>query len=571
MQLSKEKPAVLPVLELPRLAMLRDERFLVGAHVITAFAALSIGALMGPFQAFHRAPAFVEAFPDATIPVFSYYYQALTAHGTLNALFFTFIFISGFSYFMVGRSLKRKLWSLPLAWVGFGAMLVGLLMMLFVLITDPQRSAVLYTFYPPLIAPPTFYLGLVLLVLGCWITAANVIVTANLWRKEHPGERLPLAVFAAVANHWMFIVSSIGVAVEVVFLLLPASLGIIDRTDPQLSRVLFWFFGHPLVYYWLVPAYISIYTVLPQQAGGKLFSDPLARVAFLMLMILSLPTGVHHLFADPGVSEVNKAIHTFFTLLVSIPSFMTAFNIGATLERAGRARGGKGLFGWMFTQKWTDPSVAAQLVALILFISGGVSGLINASAQLNITVHNTSWVPGHFHQTVGGIVALTYIGIAYWLIPMIRGRALFSKKMALAQVYTWGLGMMLFGHTMAEAGLAGVPRRSLTGISPFLDEAMKYWLNGAAISGVILLISVILLFTNLVLTLVGSPKPLADVPEIQTTGDPRSPMVLERWGLWVGILAVLTIVAWAPVLAEAISATEGFQILRFLPTGVPLK
>jgi cytochrome c oxidase subunit 1 len=336
MQLSKEKPAVLPVLELPRLAMLRDERFLVGAHIITAFAALSIGALMGPFQAFHRAPAFVEAFPDATIPVFSYYYQALTAHGTLNALFFTFIFISGFSYFMVGRSLKRKLWSLPLAWVGFGAMLVGLLMMLFVLITDPQRSAVLYTFYPPLIAPPTFYLGLVLLVLGCWITAANVIVTANLWRKEHPGERLPLAVFAAVANHWMFIVSSIGVAVEVVFLLLPASLGIIDRTDPQLSRVLFWFFGHPLVYYWLVPAYISIYTVLPQQAGGKLFSDPLARVAFLMLMILALPTGVHHLFADPGVSEVNKAIHTFFTLLVSIPSFMTAFNIGATLERAGR-------------------------------------------------------------------------------------------------------------------------------------------------------------------------------------------------------------------------------------------
>ena len=86
-----------------------------------------------------------------------------------------------------------------------------------------------------------------------------------------------------------------------------------------------------------------------------------------------------------------------------------------------------------------------------------------------------------------------------------------------------------------------------------------------------LLISVILLFVNLVLTLVGSPKPVTDAPEIQTKGDPRSPMLLERWGLWVGILAVVTVVAWAPVFAEAISATQGFQILRFLPTGVPLK
>lgn len=570
MQAIQENPAALPAIGLPRLAMLRDERYLVGAHMVTAFAALAIGALMGPFQAFHRAPGFVEAFPDATIPIFSYYYQALTAHGTLNALFFTFIFISGFTYFITGRSLQRKLWSVPLAWAGFVAMLSGLLMLLYTLITDPQRSAVLYTFYPPLIAPPLFYVGLVLLVLGCWITAANVIVTANQWRKDHPGERLPLAVFAAVANHWMFIVSSLGVAVEVVFLLLPASLGIIDRTDPQLSRVLFWFFGHPLVYYWLFPAYISFYSLLPRQSGVKLFSDPLARVAFLMLMILALPTGVHHLFADPGVSEVNKAIHTFFTLLVSVPSFMTAFNIGATLEAAGRARGGKGLFGWMFTQKWTDPVVAAQLVGLILFISGGVSGLINASAQLNITVHNTSWVPGHFHQTVGGVVALTYIGIAYWIIPMIRGKALFSKKMALAQVYTWGLGMMLFGHTMAEAGLNGVPRRSLTGLSPFLSEAGRFWLDGAAVSGVILLISLVLLITNLTLTLIGSPKALTEAPEILTHGDSRSPAILERWGLWVGILAVLTILAWAPVIVDAVSATQGFQILRYTPSGAPI-
>ena len=224
----------------------------------------------------------------------------------------------------------------------------------------------------------------------------------------------------------------------------------------------------------------------------------------------------------------------------------------------------------MATLQWNDPVVAAQLIGLILFMMGGFSGLIQASAQLNITVHNTSWVPGHFHQTVGGIVALTYIGIAYWLVPMIRGRALFSKKMALAQVYTWGLGMMLFGHTMAESGLNGVPRRSLTGISPFLNEAAKFWLNGAAVAGVILLISVILLLINLGATLIGAPRPVTDAPTIDTRAPERVPAILNRWGVWVGILVALTLIAWLPVIAEALSVTEGFQILRWLPSGVPV-
>ena len=199
----------------------------------------------------------------------------------------------------------------------------------------------------------------------------------------------------------MWDIATIAVAIEVLGMLLPASLGLIKVTDPQLGRVLFWFFGHPLVYFWLVPAYISWYTMLPRQAGGKLFSDNLARVAFIMLLVFSIPVGVHHLFADPGVSEVSKFIQTILTMIVAVPSFMTAFNIGASLEYAGRQNGGKGLLGWIWKQKWNDPVVAAQLIAMLVFATGGMSGMINASAQLNIAVHNTSWVTGHFHTTLG--------------------------------------------------------------------------------------------------------------------------------------------------------------------------
>jgi cytochrome c oxidase subunit 1 len=230
-------------------------------------------------------------------------------------------------------------------------MLVGLGMLLAVLSILPQQASVLYTFYPPLVAPPMFYIGLVLLVVGSWCASANVFLTYLDWRKEHAGERAPLAVFAAVCNYLMWDIATIGVAIEVLFMLLPASLGWIQTTDPQLGRVLFWFFGHPLVYFWLIPAYISWYTMLPKQAGGKLFSEPLARVSFLLLVIFSIPVGVHHLFSDPGVSATAKGIHTILTFVVAVPSFMTAFNLGASLEYAGRKNGGKGLFGWIWHQK----------------------------------------------------------------------------------------------------------------------------------------------------------------------------------------------------------------------------
>lgn len=572
MQLTQSQPKSFQV-NTTSVTMLNNERWLVGLHILSAFFALFWGALMGPFQTFHRSPAFVAAFPNATMPIFSYYYQALTAHGVLNALFFTTMFITGISYYVAWRSFDRPLVGMPLAWVAYALELIGLVLLFFVLLNDPQRSAVLFTFYPPLIAPPLFYIGLVLLVVGSWLGLLVVFLTYGAWRKENKTARIPLAPFGVMANYVMYFLASLGVAVEVLVLALPASLGLIQNTDPQLSRALFWFFGHPVVYFWLIPAYVSWYTMLPMQAGAKrVFSEPLAKIAFLMLMIFSVPTGLHHMFADPGISSTWKAIHTVFTLMVAVPSFMTAFNIGATLEIAGRNRGGKGLFGWMFTQKWSDPVVAAQLMGMLQFITGGVTGLINASAQINTVVHNTSWVPAHFHQTVGGAVALTYIGIMYWLLPMIRGRALYSKKMALAQVYTWGFGMTMFGHTLGEAGLAGVPRRTLSGLSPYLSEAATYWLNANAISGVILLVSVILLYANIVLTLFASKEPVTEGGYTVTKGDPTTPALLERWGLWIGVAVVLAALVWTIPFIDSINLTEGFQILRYSPAGpVPLK
>jgi cytochrome c oxidase subunit 1 len=534
--------------------LLQNERWLIGAHIIVAMVAIALGSLLGPFQTFRRAPAL-----QWEIPVFSYYYQALTLHGVLNALVFTTFFIMGTSVFVVQRSLERPMKYMNLAWGSFGLMLIGLVMAAVAILMG--EANVLYTFYPPMEASWMFYVGLTLVIVGTWVGAYNVTVTYLDWRKEHPGEPVPLATFAILANFLMWCTATLGVATEMLTMMIPLSLGIIDTVDPQIARILFWFFGHPLVYFWLIPAYVSWYTMLPIQLDVKLFSDSMARVAFLMIAIFSIPIGVHHLFVDPGVSEAAKLMHSMLTFVVAVPSFLTAFNVGAMIERSGRKRGATGLFDWMWKQPWDDPVVASQFCGMFLFIFGGVSGIMNASFNLNVALHNTTWVVGHFHVTLGGAVFMTYISILYWIMPMMRGRKLFSPATALVQVYTWFFGMLIFAAAMGRAGIGGAARRSDVGAEgAFIPEAAAPWLNVTAIAGGILLISILALFVVIIGTLFFSrEEPKIEVPVATSAPEEEHiPAIFENWGLWITVIIISNIIMWGPVILSAFNLVDGF-------------
>ncbi len=550
-----------PVLIFPAFSMLRSERSLIGMHIFVSLAALSLGLLMGPFQAFRRAPGVTDLLGGQPIamPIFSYYYQALTLHGVLNALVFTTFFIVGFSYFVAQRSLQRPLWSLRVAWTAFVLMLVGLVLAAYAIVTN--QANILYTFYAPMVGHWTFYVGLTLVIVGSWVAFLDLIMTYVGWRKDNPGKTVPLAVFATLTNFTMWFTATLGVAIEVLTMLLPLSLGIIKTTDPQVTRVLFWFFGHPLVYFWLIPAYISWYTMLPKQLGGKLFSDSMARVAFIMLMIFSIPVGVHHLFVDPGVSEFAKISHSLLTFIVAVPSFLTAFNLAATIEQAMRKRGSSWI-SWVWKLPWGNPVVAAQLCGMLMFIVGGITGVLNASFALNVALHNTTWVVGHFHMTLAGAVTLTYIGVLYWLLPLMRGRRLYMPKLALAQVFLWFAGMLMFGAGMGRAGVEGAIRRTdMGGAGAYISDMWAPWLNLTAVGGLLLLISSILLYIVLVGTWFASREKLEEEPPISTEGPASSkPEWFERWGLWVAIIIISNVVMWAPVLLQSIDVVNGFFV-----------
>src|SRR5690625_4008717 len=184
---------------------------------------------------------------------------------------------------------------------------------------------------------------------------------------------------------------------------------------------------------------------MPKIIGGKMFSDSLARLAFILLLFFSIPVGFHHQLTEPGIDPTWKFIQVVLTFMVVIPSLMTAFSIFATFEITGRKKGFGGLFGWLRHLPWKDVRFLAPFIGMLAFIPGGAGGIINASHQMNAVVQYTSWVTGHFHVTAANTVVLTFFGITYWLIPHLTGRKLTPgiNKLGSIQTLVWTVGMTI--------------------------------------------------------------------------------------------------------------------------------
>jgi cytochrome c oxidase subunit 1 len=370
-----------------------------------------------------------------------------------------------------------------------------------------------------------------------------------------------------VATVVVWFLATAGVAAEMLLLLIPWSLGLRETVDPVLARTLFWWFGHPLVYFWLLPAYVLWYTVLPRQAGGKLFSDPLGRVVFVLFILLSTPVGLHHQFLDPGIPGGWKLAHTFATYAILFPSFVTAFTIVASLEVAGRMRGGTGLFGWIRRLPWDDPFFTAVALAILTFVIGGFGGMINAAYGMNAMIHNTAWVQGHFHLTVGTAVALTFMGAAYWMWPRLTGKPLRLVALAKVQPYLWFTGMLVFSTVNHITGLLGMPRRvydASYGGEP-ITHTWQDWTGMSALGGSILFVSAMSFVLVLVVSAVGSGRETDTSFRYAEAIEPATTRTTwDRLGLWTAIAIVLVVLAYGWPIWELL------RLERFGSRGFPV-
>jgi cytochrome c oxidase subunit 1 len=521
-------------------------RNLTFAHLWVAFIAFTIALVLGVWQMWARSPL------PAPFLTASTYFSSVTAHGTATAYVLTTFMVMGFGYYVAETALARPLPAPRWAWIAFALGVVGTLMAVVTILTG--RAAVLFTFYPPLIASVFYYLGLVLVVAASWIWCVLMLVAMGQWKQANPGRPVPLAMFATVANAVMWLWTTVGVAAELLFQVIPAALGLKAEMDVGLSRTLFSWTLHAIVYFWLIPSYIAFYTMVPQAAGGRLYSDTMGRLTFVLFLIYSLPVGLHHLLMDPQQSNAFKFLQVALTALVSVPTLLTVFTIGASLEIAGRLRGGRGLFGWIAALPWERPMVLATGLAFLMLGLGGFGGLINMSYGMNAMVHNTSWVTAHFHLIFGGTVVIMYFAIAYAIWPTLTGRAAPSLALQRLQLWLWFIGMLVMTLPWHTLGLLGQWRRVATfNYADPIIAAWGPWVIVSLIGGVILLASGLLFVYNL-LEFNVAREPNAEAPGAlyATAVHPpaRVPATLNGFRLWNALVLVLMVLAYGYPLAQ---------------------
>lgn len=510
-------------------------RKLVLAHFWVAFIAFFGAILLGEWQMFVRSPlANWVNNPE-------HYYRSVTAHGTVMAYVLPTLVAMGFGYALTELTLKRPLIGLRWAWAGFWLVIAGTVIAAITMALG--KASVLYTFYPPMIGSSFYYIGVVLVVVGSWVWVALMSINLRAWKRDNPGATVPLAMYGNVAGAYLWAWTSVGAAIEVLFLILPASLGLTDTINAGLARVFFSWTLHAIVYFWLMPAYIAFYAIVPRAIGGRLYSDTMGRVAFALFLVFSMPIGIHHLFADPQVGAGFKFLHAAMTAMVAVPTLLTVFTIVASVEIAARLRGGKGPFGWVKALPWGNPVMLAVTFSFVMLGLGGAGGIINMSYQLNETVHNTQWVTGHFHLIFAGAIVIMYMVVAYDLWPQLTGCAPLPRRWLQVQLWLWFVGMLVLSLPWHLVGLLGMPRRMA--YYDYTHPALQpqaWTVTVSTLGGLLLVISAAMFVWVLARARRGAQQPAPYTFSTPLHAGARTPAALNGFALWVSMMIGLTLV-----------------------------
>lgn len=441
-------------------------------NAVTAVVALLVGGILAIGVVLTRWPTVHWLAADT-------FYMVLTAHGIDMLIFWIIFFEIAVLYFCSSTLLRCRIATPKFAWAAFALMLIGAVMNNVAVFQG--GSSVMMTSYVPMMAAPTFYLGLILFavgaLIGCFVFFGTLVVAKR--EKTYQGS-VPLVTFGAIvaAIIAVFTISSGAIILIPTFLL---SVGLIPAVDPLVYRIIWWAFGHSSQQI-NVAAHISIwYAVAAIAFGAKPMSERVSRGAFLLYILFLQLASAHHLLADPGVSTAWKVVNTsYFMYFAVLASMIHGLTIPGAIEVAQRAKGyNNGLFEWLRKAPWGNPVWSAVFISIIGFgFLGGITGVMMGTEQLNMIIHNTIYVPGHFHATVVVGTTLTFMAMTYFLIPVLFRREMINPGLAKIQPYLFGFSMYFFCLVMMGAGTLGVSRRHWD--MAFSGAAMAYEWPGAA-------------------------------------------------------------------------------------------
>ena len=445
---------------------------LMMANAFVAVVALLVGGLLAIGVVLTRWPAVHWLAADT-------FYMVLTAHGIDMLIFWIIFFEVAVLYFASSTLLRCRIATPKIAWAAFALMVIGAVVNNVSVFQG--GSSVMMTSYVPMMAHWSFYLGLILFAVGaliaCFVFFGTLVVAKR--EKTYEGS-VPLVTFGAItaAIIAVFTISSGAIILIPTFLM---AIGVINEVDPLIYRTIWWAFGHSSQQI-NVAAHISIwYAVAAIAFGAKPMSERVSRGAFLLYILFLQLASAHHLLVDPGISTEWKVVNTsYFMYFAVLASMIHALSIPGAMEVAQRARGyDKGLFEWLRKAPWGNPVFSGVFISLVGFgFLGGITGVMMGTEQLNLLIHNTIYVPGHFHATVVIGTTLTFMSMTYFLIPVLFRREMINPGLAKIQPYLFGFAMYFFCLVMMGAGTLGVSRRHWD--MAFSGAALAYEWPGAA-------------------------------------------------------------------------------------------
>jgi cytochrome c oxidase subunit I+III len=375
-----------------------------------------------------------------------------------------------------------------------------------------------------------FYaLGLIFNGISTTATAINFIVT--MFRLRAPGmslNRMPLFCYAFLAVSFALVFALPALTTALVFLELDRRLGF-HFYDPSaggdvlLWQHLFWIFGHPEVYIIILPAFGIATSILPTFTRRRMVAFPLVAVGELMVGFIGFGVWAHHMFTV-GLSTVATVYFAAASLVIVIPS-------------------GIQLFAWIMTVLTGTPIFKTPLLWIIgfivMFLLGGLSGVMFAAIPFDQQVTDTYFVVAHFHYVIFGAAVFPILGGMYYWFPKVTGR-MYHERVGQASFWLTFAGSNLTFFPMHILGLIGMPRRQYTYPSGlgWTDYNLVESIGAYLLAGGLLLVVV-----NLAVSLrngerVGGDPWGGDTLEWSTTSPPPAynyaviPKVTSPYAMW---------------------------------------
>jgi cytochrome c oxidase subunit 1 len=343
-----------------------------------------------------------------------------------------------------------------------------------------------WTFYVPYsirttVNVPLAVFGVFVIGLSSILTGVNLVTTTH--RLRAPGMtwfRLPIFVWTLYSTAWVQILATPVLGITLVLIILDRVFGVgifnpAEGGDPLLYQHLFWIYSHPAVYIIIHPAKGGVSDLIPVFARKRIFGYK--AVAYSGMAIASVGSLVwgHHMFVS-GQSAFADIVFSLFTFLVAIPSAIKVFNWVATLHKGSIVLEAPFLFCLGF---------------IFLFSIGGLTGLIQGALAVNLHLHATYWIVGHFHYIIFGGMGFGFFAALHYWFPKMFNR-MYNRKVAKWAWLILFVGFNIFYFSMLLLGWQGMPRRYYD----YLPEFRPLQLT-ATFGSWIMVAGLILMFVNL--------------------------------------------------------------------------